>query len=1123
MASAEDRSLSRRATPGNGSSLISGRDRELASLDKAFAAAARGRGRTILIKGEPGIGKTTLAEAFSEKVTSAGANVLWGRAWEAGGAPAYWPWIQVLRGAISIPDEQEIQRVRPYLDVVAALVPEVAGPGGVQRPQTEVGEQQRFVLFDAVSRVLQACASAAPLVIVLDDFHAVEDSSLLLLRFLARDIRTSRCLIVVTHRDQEVEVDPRAKAILAEVARDGEVMGLSGLDADAIAAVLTGAAGAPPSEALKNSLHQITEGNPFYANEIMKLLVEEGQIEARLDLARRALPVPDSVSALVLRRLNNLDPQLRKILSAASVIGREFRADVLACVVNVEATHLEVSLELSEAEGLTRSTEAGVHLFDHNLIREALYESLSEEDRSRLHGAVASALEEIRPSNEDQNLSEIAHHYLRASLDDVRPSFEYALRAGAKAMEVYAFEQAISFFEEALGLSPVAASTELERGQVLLDLGEALLRAGRVVESSERLQAAAEIARSEGSAELTVQAAVAHCQHPSEGGIVNPTTIRLIEDALEKLPAEDSYEKALMMVRLAAELWQGGNKADGPRKDQLAYDGIAMARRVAHPRELAQILRFAFTAIFAPDRLEESMAIADEITQLGISQRDKVTLLTGRLRRAAILMSMGAINETEAEFKEAAELAEKLRQPIFASPTAFLKSALTMIKSDIPTALKQADKALAVGPEVPNALGAHLLQHVTLRLETDGGADFEPFVRAVIEQRPGLRRAWGSGLIQILAKTGRVSEARALLRDAIEDLPDSPMNISYVTTVHFAVEGVRILREPYGCELLYEALLPFRAQHFTQMMLAPVAYYGSVERDLGTLAALMERWEIAEDHFERALREHARVGARIFLAWTQTEYAEMLCRRGRPEDAPRVVELLDESMRTAEELGLHILKNFAAPLLSQDGVQKAATSTKETASIVKEGEYVTITWGQEIVHLRHTKGVTYLARLLANPGREIHVLEVASEGAADPKVDASELGLASDDLGAALDPQAKAAYKRRIHDLREDIEEAGRFNDPGRAERAQEELEFITREIAGAVGLGGRDRKTASNAERARVNVTKRLKETIGKIGAGAPRLGKHLSTSVKTGTFLSYGEDETDLPMWDIDTVQLR
>lgn len=1096
---------------------IAGRERELVRLQATLDEATAGRGRIVLVTGEPGIGKTTLAQAFSDDARGAGARVVWGRCWEAGGAPAYWPWIQVLRAALAIPDsKEEIEPVRSFLDVVATLVPEVAGPGGTQKPTMIEGEHERFALFDAVSRVLQTLGQGGPLMIVLDDLHAADHASLLLLRFIARDIRSARCLVIGTYRQREMQADPVAAEMISEVAREGDSFALEGLDTDALASILQGVAGAPPSDALKASLHQITEGNPFYANEIMRLLLRENQIEARLDLSRRALPVPESVSDIVLRRVKALDPHTQALLRAAAVIGREFALEPLARVAGIEIERARSLLETAEVEGILRSSAAGTYLFDHGLIRESLYDSLADIERAHLHGRVAAALEENGSDVLDENLAEIAHHYLRAALQDARPPFEYAVRAGTRALDVLAYEEAVGLLEEALDLASAARATEAERGHLLLKLGESLLRAGKVTEGRERLLEAAESARRSRSTELLVKASIAYGYAPIEGGIVNQVHVGLIEEALEALGEIESIERALLLARLGHELMFSFDKDDARRRDWLTTEALDMVRRLGAEREYGHILRARFSAILAPDRLDEMLELANEILSVGLSTRDHELQIMGRLRRAVVFFMWGRAAELDTEFKEALRLSGELRQPLYASPTAFLKAAMTAMRSDIPTALKDADAALAIGPEVPNAMGAHLLQHVLLRWETDGAGDLEFFMRAVMEQRPGIRRAWTAALANTLARTGRVEEARTLLADTIEDLQNAPIDSTYLSILHCAVDALRILREQDDAAALYEALLPFRDGHIVQAMVAPVVYYGAAERDLGTLASLTGQWDAAEEHFERALKEHGRMGARIFFAWTQAELGEMLLRRGDPGDAPRAHELIKEALQTAGRLGLTILTNFAAPLLESVGGAVPSARVADRASMVREGEYVTITHGDEVVRFRHSKGLVYLAKVLASPGRELHVLEIASPGTAGAS-SIEGLELASDDVGALLDPKAKAAYKQRIDELRDEIEEARSFNDPARVTRAEEELNFIADELAGAVGLGGRDRKASSNAERARVNVTKRVKTTIERIASGAPRLGRHLEATIKTGTFLSYSDRLEPTLEWEI------
>lgn len=1102
---------------------ITGRDRELATLQAALEEAAAGRGRTVLVTGEAGIGKTTLIETFTGAAKDQDARVVWGHCWEAGGAPAYWPWVQALRAALAMPGvSAEVEPVRSYLDVVATLIPEVAGPGSREKPSSIEGDHERFALFDAISRVIQAIGSERPFVVVLEDLHAADVSSLLLLKFVARDVRTSRCLVIGAFREGEIENDPAAREMLAEVARESESITLTGLDTTSFDRLLTETSGVPPSDALVNSLHQITDGNPFYATEIVRLLLREGKIEPRLDLTRRGLPVPEGVSETVLKRVRALPPEVQATLKAGAVIGREFRIPPLVAASGVALVETRARLRIAEDERVIRPSSSGTYVFDHGLIREALYESLPDKERASLHGRVAAALEADGVDSSGENLTEIAHHYLRAALDDARPPFDYAVRAASRALDVFAFEQAIDLFEEALALAPVVGGSPDERSDVLRGLGEALLRSGRVTEAKGRLREAADEAKASGSPERLAAAVITYGYSPVEGGIVNHEHIQLIQDALASLPPEPSRERALLLARRAHELMLSGKKEDLEPRDRMGSEALEMIRRFGDERDVARVLRHRFSVILAPDRLEECMALADEILKIGLSLKDVEIQVIGRMRRGAVFMAQGRAAEVDAEFIAIQRLVGELRQPLYASPVAFFKACLTGMRSTMDAAAKESDAALAVGSDVPNAMGAHLLQHICWRWQTDGAGDFEPFMRAAMEQRPGIRRTWGAGIAATLARVNRREEAAALLHDIIEDLPNAPVDSAYMPLLHCATEAVRVLRAPDGAEALYDALLPYRDQHALQVMVAPVMYYGSAEWALGTLASVMERWDAAEEHLSRALAEHTRMGARAYLAWTESELADVLFRRGTAADAPRARSLLDESLRSSEELGLQILRDFATQVLEstttagQEAPSEGA-AIPDHGAMIKEGDYVTVTYGAEVVRLRHSKGLDYLAALLAHPGSEMHVLEISGAGPASTIAGAGELELASDDIGAALDPKAKAAYKQRIGELRADIEEAESMNDLVRTADRREELAFLTEQLASAVGLGGRDRKTGSNAERARVNVTKRIKTTINKLASGAPKLGRHLEATVKTGVFLSYSDRIEPTLEWDI------
>jgi hypothetical protein len=305
----------------------------------------------------------------------------------------------------------------------------------------------------------------------------------------------------------------------------------------------------------------------------------------------------------------------------------------------------------------------------------------------------------------------------------------------------------------------------------------------------------------------------------------------------------------------------------------------------------------------------------------------------------------------------------------------------------------------------------------------------------------------------------------------------------------------------------------------------PVVCFGSASLYVAQLEATMSRWQEAEDHFETAIDANTRLGARSLLACTHVEYARMLFGRGRTRDRVRARDLLDRAAPTATALGMDGLVGDIERLWAIDAGTAVAAGTRGNA-IRREGEYWTVVYEGSLVRLRDSKGLRYLAMLLTNPGPELHVIDLESEehrGApgqsarrrrsmADDMVVRPDLG----DAGELLDATAKAAYKARLEDLEEEVAEAEGFNDPARAAKAKEEIDFIASELARAVGLGGRDRRAAAHAERARLNVTRAIRAAMENLARANPALGRHLSSTIRTGRYCSYTPDPRAEIAWE-------
>ena len=293
-------------------SALVGRSQELAQARLALASAQAGSGALLLFAGEAGIGKTRLADSVAALASEQGARVAWGRCWEAGGAPAYWPWIQALRPYVRGCDTGTLaEQAGARAADLAQVVPELADRlPGLPPPSTLEPDRVRFRLFDATAEFLRRVGEARPVVLVLDDLHAADEASLLLLRFLAREVGPDRLLLLAAYRD----VDPRPAQplaeMLAEVSREPSCrrIELRGLREPEVAEYLDRTAAELASPRLASALHERTEGNPLFVGELVRLLAIEGD---------QPQAVPPSVRDVIARRMTHLTPQSRDLLVLA--------------------------------------------------------------------------------------------------------------------------------------------------------------------------------------------------------------------------------------------------------------------------------------------------------------------------------------------------------------------------------------------------------------------------------------------------------------------------------------------------------------------------------------------------------------------------------------------------------------------------------------------------------------------------------------------------------------------------------------------------------------------------------------------------------------------------------------
>ena len=898
------------------------REWELATLEAGLEDALAGRGRLFLLVGEAGIGKSRLADEFAARAKERGALILWGRCWEAGGAPAYWPWVQSLRTYLRRRTPEALRtELGGRTPELAQLLPELGELGtDLQPPPTVDPDSARFRLFDSVAAFLRSAARGQTLVLVLDDLHAADEPSLLLLRFLASELAEIPIVVVGTYREEEAVEEEPVSANLSELRRlPSRELRLGGLAKDDVASYIERATGTTPSPKLVEAIHRETEGNPLFVGEVVRLLAAEGRLTEAPQPGWR-LQIPPGLHEVIARRLRGLSKECRRLLTLAAVLGREFSLEALEQVSDsTEDELLEVLDEAFAARVLADVPGADGRLrFSHARVRDALYDDISLARRAQLHRRIGEALEQLYGANPEPYLAELAHHFFLAGPGgDVEKTVEYTRRAGDREVVLLAYEEAVRHYEMALRAAERrGAKDDAEKCALSLALGEALAKAGSMAEAKEAFVAAVELARSAELPEQLARAALGYGGRFVWSRAWGDTRlVPLLEEGLDALPEGDSELRVRLLARLAA----------GPLRDTLApeprqaiaQEAVEMARRLGDPTTLAYALEGRYEAYWGPDALEERLAIADELIGIAESIGDAERAYAGHDCRFYVLLEAGDVRGAYAEHDVETRLAHELRQPAQLWDTATRQAKLALFEGRFAEAERAIHEALELGrlAQSANAQAAFDLQLYALRREQGGLAEMlDVFARSVSPWYP----IWRYVLIDAYAQLDRREDTRAAF-DALTDdegLGDprrlfGEFEMQWLFSLNLLPEICRYLENASAAAELYELLLPYAHHNAT---LAPELCGGSVSRGLGILATVRSNFEQAAGHFEDALEQNSRMGARPSLAHTQYDFAWMLAARDARGDSERARRLLESCLATCRELGLAALQRQAANL-----------------------------------------------------------------------------------------------------------------------------------------------------------------------------------------------------------------
>jgi DNA-binding CsgD family transcriptional regulator len=920
-----------------------GREAELAALTADLDAAASGRGGVVLVGGEPGIGKTRLAEELATQATARGALVLWGRCWEGEGAPAFWPWIQVVRAYLQTVDSTALRtEMGAGAADIAQLVPAIRErmPDLPTPPPVEP-EAARFRLFDSLTGFLRAIAARRPLLLVLDDLHWADGPSLALLRFVGRELEGAAGLLVVgIYRHTEVDRDHPLLLTLADLTRgqDRRRLLLGGLDQQQVASFVALVAGVQPAAGLAAAVHQQTDGNPFFVTEVVRLLASQGRLDpAGTSSSLLAPGLPEGVKAVIAERLEHLSNGCRRMLEVAAVLGRNFQLRGLQPASGLDGDRLLELLEEAEAARVVTEVPGrlGRRRFAHALVREVLYEGLPATRRIRLHGRVGEALEVLYMADPEPHLAELAHHFVAAAPGGEElagRAVRVATAAGRRALELLAWEEAADLFERALAaLELVERPDQQQRCGLLLALGEARMAARDVPAARAAYQQAGELARRIGAAEALARAGLglgveftSGIIDPAEvglveevptaaSGVVDPVEVGLLEEALGALGDTDSPLRARVLARLARALLATPQL---DRRLQLSQEAVTLARRLGDPATLAAVLYDRHLAIWGADQpafAGERLAMATEVVNLAEQASDWAMALRGRGLRRTDLLELGDVAGFDADLAAAEQTAEQLRQLHHRWQLPMAHASRAMLAGRFTEAEELAAKGLAIGRRAGDkGVGIRYVGVVlTLRwLEGRFGETVELFQR-LSARFPGLL-VYRVSLPVALVEAGRPEEARAEVeRLTAGDLAALPRDLFWSWTLAALAGTCHHLGDATNAAMVRELLEPYADRNIAMvgaLCMGPAAYY------LGLLDLTLDQPEQAVRRFQHAATLAGRLQARPMIALSHEGQARALLARDRPGDRQQAAALLDQAAATAQELGIHGLGERAGAL-----------------------------------------------------------------------------------------------------------------------------------------------------------------------------------------------------------------
>jgi len=1053
-------------------STLVGRSKEIAAIGESLANLASGQGGTVFFAGEPGIGKSALARWLGDEARSQSLPVYWGFCWEAGGAPAYWPWTQSLRSLVA---EQDIPDT--LLARLGQLLPEVAGDD----PEPELQpEQARFLLLESTRLLLEHASRETPLILVCEDLHAADADSLNLLQYLARHANRMPILLVGTYRELEARHSESADA-LWRAGRDAQVLRLTPLDEAAVVEYLKAAGDASAATGRARELLETTAGNPLFLTELVSLMGESRDGE-----------LPETIQQVIGQQIDLLPDTTAAALAQASVLGREFGVAALANLREQSEKETELDIEPAVAAGMINPSGPGRYRFTHVLHRDVLYQGLGAGAREGLHSQCAAYIRSLIDSGDEDRWSVYATHLQAAGSDHRTDAIAAWEKSAIRAHARLAFDDAARSMQNALAAFGEGPRFDPEaRCELQIHCALAMQLAGDIETGQAHCREAFATGRTLESPALMSEAALTY-GNAFVVGMVDKELVGMLRECLDALPPDDAKTRARVQARLAGALQPA---VDPVPPMEMARDAIALARTTDDEATMFAVLRSALSALMDFASPTERIPLNREFAALAAKRGNAAGQFRSHLRLMIDGVEIGDRQMLDDAVDAAEHIANRIGLPHYQWRVASARAMQHMIDGQFGRASALLDQAQELAERANDLEAKITLPLQRFSILCDWNSDKATPLSEIQAQ---LEDAYASGMgaaeffarpfVTAFSDDVATGSATLLGNDAL-------MERTFSGGDRFSLSAVGQMAVAAGntalAERAYEALGQF-ANECSTLGLMGGCWQGPVGYALGNIARGLGRLDEAQQHMETALAIATRMRAQPMVARIRSALGELAEANGDAKAAAEHRQIARDTINALE------LRETARAPAAQASSPALAKTPATRFSMELDGDIQIVRFNDASTSLKDNKGLQILARLITTPDQDIHVLDLVGSA---PAPAAAKSG----DAGPLLDDQARTEYQRRVTELQEGLEEAETLGDLGRADALREELDFITQELSRAYGLGGRERRAGNAAERARVNVRRRLKDAIERIGQQLPDAARYLENTIKTGSYCRY------------------